>query len=45
MFAEKEFYILSKRTLFMDLSEAETREKIIDPRLKDEGWREEYLKA
>ncbi|MGV8142170.1 MAG: DEAD/DEAH box helicase family protein [Candidatus Pacearchaeota archaeon] len=29
----------------MDLSEAETREKIIDPWLKDEGWREEYIKA
>lgn len=29
----------------MDLSEAETREKIIDPWLKSEGWREEYIKA
>ncbi len=29
----------------MDLSEAETREKIIDSRLKDEGWRDEYIKS
>ncbi len=29
----------------MDLSEKETREKIIDPWLKSEGWREEYIKT
>ena len=29
----------------MDLSESETREKIIDPWLKSEGWKDEYLKS
>lgn len=29
----------------MDLNEAETREKIIDPWLKREGWRKEYIKV
>lgn len=28
----------------MDLSEKETREKIIDPALEDAGWRDEYIK-
>ena len=30
----------------MNLSEKETREKIIDPRLKEDGsWREEYVRG
>jgi type I restriction enzyme R subunit len=29
----------------MDLSEDQTRKKIIDPWLKSEGWKEEYIKA
>ena len=29
---------------FMDLSEKETREQYIDPVLKDEGWKEEYIR-
>jgi len=28
----------------MDLSERETREKIIDPLLHDAGWKEEYIR-
>ncbi|MEM4230492.1 MAG: hypothetical protein QXF25_01295 [Candidatus Pacearchaeota archaeon] len=28
----------------MDLSEKETRERYIDPILKKEGWRDEYIK-
>lgn len=28
----------------MDLSEKETREKIIDPLLKEEGWLDKYVK-